>query len=202
MLSRKEGWDSSLRRGPDFILIACEKTPCTWLSTSQLLTGHFPSHSDSFFYCSFTNLWQWRLHYSRMVCNPAHSMAVRPLYHLDGLVNSRLVDSKGFLSHQQTKLEIKEDRDTVFCWGGDYSVQTVWGEDVFTSINIIHHLLAFFRLCCTARVLALCSCCIQSLNSSFRIFLYHHPVIQVRQAQIKASYYWQPQVPLDWSIRF
>lgn len=40
----------------DFVLIACEKTPRTWLSTSQMLTGHFPSHSDSFFYCSFTIL--------------------------------------------------------------------------------------------------------------------------------------------------
>ncbi len=107
-LSWKERWAIQSSCAHDFVLITCERSPCTWLSTSQMLTSHLPFHSDSFFYCSFTNLWQWRLHYSKMVCIPADSMAVRPIYHSDGLVKSRLVDSKCFLSDQQTRLEIKK----------------------------------------------------------------------------------------------
>lgn len=47
--SRKERWATPLSCVHNFVLIACEKIPRTWLSTSQMLTGHFPSHSDSFF---------------------------------------------------------------------------------------------------------------------------------------------------------
>lgn len=109
VVQEKRDEPSHCPRVHDLVLIACEKTPRTWLSTSQMLTGHFPFHSDSFFYCSFTNLRQWRLHYSKMVCILAHSMAVRPLYHSDGLVRSRLVDSKCFLSFltSNSQLEIK-----------------------------------------------------------------------------------------------
>lgn len=65
------------------------------------------------FYCSFTNLWQWRLHYSKMVCILAYSLAVRPLYHSDGLVKSRLVDSKCFLSDQQVTVPVKDKKTEV-----------------------------------------------------------------------------------------
>lgn len=113
MLSRKERWAIPLSCVHHFVLITSEKTPCTWLSTSQMLTGHFPFHSESFFYCSFTNLLKWRLHYGKMVRIPGYSMAVRALYHSDGLVKSRLVDFKCFLSDQHTRLEIKKSK---FSW--------------------------------------------------------------------------------------
>lgn len=163
MLSRKERWAIPLSCVHHFVLITSEKTPCTWLSTSQMLTGHFPFHSESFFYCSFTNLLKWRLHYGKMVRIPGYSMAVRALYHSDGLVKSRLVDFKCFLSDQHTRLEIKKvkgfmDRDNVFCRDEHHSGKTVWGKDVFTSINIIHHRLS--SLHCSAGVSAFSSCCI------------------------------------------
>lgn len=56
--SRKERRSGSLSCVGDSVLITRETTPCTWSSTSRMLTGHFPLHSDSFFYCPFTNLWQ------------------------------------------------------------------------------------------------------------------------------------------------
>lgn len=176
-LSWKERWAMPLSSVHAFVVIACERTPCTWLSTSQMLTGHFPFHSDSFFYCSFTNLREWRLHYGKMVCILAYSMAVRPLYHSDGLVKSRLVDCKCFLSDQQARPPVRDkkdrgfiDRDTVFSWDENRSVKTVWGKDVLpiSTSSIID--LLFPQ--CSAGVPAFSSCCIQSKNISAQIFLF------------------------------
>lgn len=60
------------------------------------------------FYCPFTNLWQWRLHYGKMVCILAYSVAVRSLYHCDTMVRSSLVDAKSFRSDHQAKLSDKK----------------------------------------------------------------------------------------------
>lgn len=118
-------------------------------------------------------------------CTTARWCASRPIQRLSGhfiipkvwsRVDWRTLNAS--LSDQITRLEmekteISEDRDAVFCGDENRSVKTAWGEDVFASINIIHHRLAFFFFPsprCSAGVSAFSSCCIQSRNSSVQIF--------------------------------
>lgn len=89
-------------------------------------------------------------------CTTARWCASRPIQRLSGhfiipkvwsRVDWRTLNAS--LSDQITRLEIEkteisEDRDAVFCGDENRSVKTAWGEDVFASINIIHHRLAFF----------------------------------------------------------
>lgn len=120
---------------PKFIILskcACEKT---WLSTSQMLTRHFPFHSDSFFiaYSPGSGNEDCTTVYGKMVCILPYSVAVRALYHSAVLVKSWPVDSKGCTSKPHSQLQkdrVFIDRDTAFCWAENHSVKTVWSKDV------------------------------------------------------------------------
>lgn len=89
------------------------------------------------FYCSFTNILQWRLHYGKMVRILSYSMVVMPLYHSDGLVKSKLVDS---LSDQQAIFRVRDKKKKTKHWcqrhrhcillRPNHSVKIVWGKDV------------------------------------------------------------------------
>lgn len=109
-----------------FAFIALEETPCTWLSTSQMLTSHFLSRVSSF-YCSFANLRQWRLHHGKLLCIPAYPMATLSFWYPGQEQTGGLV-MFAFRPASQTQIKKKKkrergfiDRDTVFA--GEKNIQ-------------------------------------------------------------------------------
>lgn len=177
--SRKERRSGSLSCVGDSVLITRETTlPAHGRAHLGCWPATFPSTVIPFFIAHSPTS-------GNEDCTTARWCASRPIQRLSGHFIIPMVWSRvdwrtlnASLSDQITRLEIEkteisEDRDAVFCGDENRSVKTAWGEDVFASINIIHHRLAFFFFPsprCSAGVSAFSSCCIQSRNSSVQIF--------------------------------
>lgn len=139
-----------------------------------------------------------------MVCVPGYSVAVRILYHSDGLVKSRLVDFKCVFSDQHIRLEIKKSKVSwteIMYFAKMNTIQKRQSEVKYFLPVSISSIIDFIP-CATQLDSQHSAAVVSNLGAPVSTCFYFHSVTESRWTKIKVGHHGPPDLPLDSSTMF